>query len=158
VKPFKIPESVLVVVHDPSMQVLLLERADRPGFWQSVTGSLDSSVEPRMNAAKRELAEETGLKVEPSAWHDWQFRQEFEIFPHWRHRYAPGVSVNTEHLFSVEVPRDAEIRLSAREHLQFRWLDWQAAADACFSWTNSAAIRKIAASRGLTAASTSPES
>lgn len=150
VKPFKIPESVLVVVHDSSMQVLLLERADRPGYWQSVTGSLDSPGEPLIGAAKRELREETGLTAEDSAWRDWEFQQQFEIFQHWRHRYAPGVSVNTEHLFSVEVSRDTAVCLSPREHLRFRWLDWSNAADACFSWTNAAAIRKIATARGLT--------
>lgn len=142
---FKIPKSVLVVVHDPQMKMLMLERADRPGYWQSVTGSLDTLDEPLLLAAQRELLEETGLTADPSAWRDWQFHQQFEIFPHWRHRYAPGVCWNTEHLFSVEVPTSAEVRLAPREHLRCRWLDWAEAAELCFSWSNAEAIRKIAA-------------
>lgn len=143
-KPFKIPRSVLVVIHNPEGQVLLLERADKPGFWQSVTGSLDAIDEPLLQAAQRELAEETGLTAGPEAWSDWDFSQVYEIFPHWRYRYAPGVTQNTEHVFSVCVPSDIPIRLAPREHLQFRWLHWQAAAEVCFSWSNAKAIRMLA--------------
>lgn len=143
-KSYKIPRSVLVVIHDPKGRVLLLERADKPGFWQSVTGSLDAMDEPLLQAAQRELAEETGLVAGPEAWSDWDFSQVYEIFPHWRYRYAPGVTQNTEHVFSVCVPSDAPIRLAPREHLQSQWLAWQAAAEACFSWSNAKAIRMLA--------------
>jgi dATP pyrophosphohydrolase len=143
-KPYKIPRSVLVVIHDPSGQVLLLERADKPGFWQSVTGSLDTEDEPPLLAAQRELQEETGLIAHQAAWSDWDFSQVYEIFPHWRYRYAPGVTHNTEHVFSVCVAAHAPVRLSPREHLQSRWLPWQDAAEACFSWSNTKAIRLLA--------------
>ena len=141
---YKIPRSVLVVIHDPQGQVLLLERADRPGFWQSVTGSLDQEDEAPFLAAMRELQEETGLVPEPSAWSDWAFSQVYEIFPHWRHRYAPGVTQNTEHVFSVCVPTASPVHLSPREHLRYQWLGWAAAAEACFSWSNAKAIRLLA--------------
>jgi dATP pyrophosphohydrolase len=141
---YKIPQSVLVVIHDQEGQVLLLERADRPGFWQSVTGSLDQEDEPPAAAAVRELAEETGLIAPPEAWSDWAFSQVYEIFPHWRHRYAPGVTQNTEHVFSVRVPAASPVRLSPREHLRSQWLSWAAAAEACFSWSNAKAIRLLA--------------
>ena len=141
---YKIPQSVLVVIHDPEGQVLLLERADRPGFWQSVTGSLDHEDEAPSVAAVRELEEETGLIAMPDAWSDWAFSQIYEIFPHWRHRYAPGITQNTEHVFSVSVPAVSPIRLSPREHLRSQWLPWAAAAEACFSWSNAKAIRLLA--------------
>jgi dihydroneopterin triphosphate diphosphatase len=148
-KPFKIPQSVLVVIHDADGQVLLLERADKPGFWQSVTGSLDAENEPLLAAAQRELAEETGLVAAPEHWSDWAFSQVYEIFPHWRYRYAPGVTQNTEHVFSVCVASEAPIRLSPREHLQYRWMAWRAAAEACFSWSNAKAIRLLAERRSF---------
>ncbi len=141
---YKIPQSVLVVIYDKEGQVLLLERADRPGFWQSVTGSLDHEDEPPLAAAVRELEEETGLIAPPAAWSDWAFSQVYEIFPHWRHRYAPGVTQNTEHVFSVRVSAASPVRLSPREHLRSQWLPWTAAAEACFSWSNAKAIRLLA--------------
>ncbi|MFZ9313704.1 MAG: dihydroneopterin triphosphate diphosphatase [Burkholderiaceae bacterium] len=141
---YKIPQSVLVVIHDPQGRVLLLERADRPGFWQSVTGSLDREDEAPSAAAVRELEEETGLIAPPAAWSDWAFSQVYEIFPHWRHRYAPGVTQNTEHVFSVCVPVASPVRLSPREHLRYQWLQWAPAAETCFSWSNAKAIRLLA--------------
>lgn len=141
---YKIPRSVLVVIHDARGHILLLERADKPGFWQSVTGSLDYEAEPLVQAAARELYEETGLIAAPDEWSDWNFSQVYEIFPHWRHRYAPGVTHNTEHVFSVCVPIESLIRLSPREHIQSKWLSWQDAAEACFSWSNAKAIRMLA--------------
>lgn len=141
----KIPESVLVVIHSPELEVLLIERADKPGFWQSVTGSLDSLDEPLLATAARELFEETGIVADGSSFvlHDWHLSNIYEIYPVWRHRYAPGVTQNTEHVFSVCVPRDTPIVLSEREHLQYAWLPLMEAADRCFSSSNAEAILQL---------------
>lgn len=139
----KIPISVLVVIHTPDLRVLLLERADGPGLWQSVTGSLDPGETPAQ-AAVRELREETGLDAARFRLTDWQLQYEFEIFERWRHRYAPGVTHNTEHVFSLAVPDVVPVALAPREHLNFVWLPWREAADKCFSWSNAAAIRRLA--------------
>jgi dATP pyrophosphohydrolase len=145
---YKIPESVLVVIHTRDREVLLIERADKPGAWQSVTGSRASADEPFEATAVREVAEETGIRVGsaevPRArLRDWQLRNVYEIFPVWQHRYAPGVTHNTEHVFGLTVPRDIPIVLSAREHLRHRWLPWREAADACFSFSNAEAILQL---------------
>lgn len=144
-KPHKIPESVLVVIHTSAMEVLLLERADRPGFWQSVTGSLDAPDEPLLLTAARELFEETGIQADGELirLRDWGLSNIYEIYPVWRHRYAPGVTHNTEHVFSVCVSRDIPIVLSPREHLQHAWLPWLEAADRCFSSSNAEAILQL---------------
>lgn len=141
-KPYKIPVSVLVVIHTADLQVLLIERADRPDFWQSVTGSLDAIDEPPIEAAVRELFEETGIVAdgERVVLRDWHLSNLYTIYPVWRHRYAPGVTENTEHIFSVEVPRDTTITLSPREHVNHVWLPHLAAADKCFSFSNAEAI------------------
>ena len=144
-KPYKIPESVLVVIHSAEREVLLIERADQPGAWQSVTGSRDSADEAFEQTAIREVAEETGIHVgSPAvpreALRDWSLRNVYEIFPVWRHRYAPGVTHNTEHVFGLTVPRDIAVTLAPREHLNHRWLPWREAADACFSFSNAEAI------------------
>jgi dATP pyrophosphohydrolase len=141
----KIPESVLVVIHTAALEVLLIERADRPGFWQSVTGSLDSVDEQLLDTAARELFEETGIVADGASivLYDWQLSNVYEIYPLWRHRYAPGVSHNTEHVFSVCVPRDITITLSAREHLDYLWLPYIDAADRCFSSSNAEAILQL---------------
>lgn len=141
--PYKIPHSVLVVIHSPDLQVLLLERADHPGFWQSVTGSLDHLDEVPSAAAQREVFEETGIDVTAHGLRDWHETNQYEIFAHWRHRYAPGVTHNTEHVFSVCVPVGTPIRLAPREHLQCIWLPWADAAERCFSWSNAQAIKKL---------------
>ena len=141
---FKIPESVLVVIHTPEFEVLLIERADKPGSWQSVTGSKDAADELPEQTAVREVAEETGIvigsTVPRAALQDWQFSNDFEIYPVWRHRYAPGVTRNTEHVFGLQVPRETEIVLAPREHLNHVWLPWREAADRCFSPSNAEAI------------------
>ncbi len=144
-KPPKIPESVLVVIHTPALDVLLIERADKPGYWQSVTGSLDAVDEPWDQTAIREVAEETGIVVGSpgiprSALVDWQLANVYEIYPVWRHRYAPGVTHNTEHVFGLTVPAGTPVRLAPREHTAYRWLPWKEAADQCFSPSNAEAI------------------
>lgn len=144
-KPYKIPESVLVVIHTADLQVLLIERADKPGFWQSVTGSLDAADEPLLQAATRELFEETGIVAdgETIVLRDWHLSNVYTIYPVWRHRYAPGVTENTEHVFSVEVPRDIAITLSPREHINHIWRPYLDAADQCFSPSNAEAILQL---------------
>lgn len=142
---FKLPESVLVVIHTPSREVLLIERADRPGYWQSVTGSKDRIDEPLDETCRREVAEETGIVIGSPAvpgtqLSDWKLRNVYEIYPIWRHRYEPGITHNTEHVFGLTVPRDIAIALNPREHLRFAWLPWQEAADRCFSSSNAEAI------------------
>ena len=141
----KIPESVLVVIHTSALEVLLIERADKAGFWQSVTGSLDSPHEPLLITATRELFEETGIVADGAniALRDWRLSNIYEIFPVWRHRYAPGVTHNTEHVFGVCVSRDTPIVLSPREHLQYAWLPYFEAADRCFSSSNAEAILQL---------------
>src|SRR6185436_4556959 len=141
-KPYKTPISVLVVIHTPDLQVLLLERADRPGFWQSVTGSQDAGETLRATA-QREVAEETGLNAEEHELVDWRKQNEYEIYLRWRGRYAPGITHNREHVFSLQVPATLPVALAAREHLQYLWLPWRDAADRVFSWTNAAAIREL---------------
>ncbi|MDB5905118.1 MAG: hydrolase [Betaproteobacteria bacterium] len=142
VRAYKTPVSVLVVVYTPALEVLLLERADRPGFWQSVTGSRngDESLEA---TALRELAEETGIDGAKYGPADWDTRNRYEIYPHWRHRYAPGVTHNTEHVFGVQVPERVAVTLAPREHLAYVWLPWREAADRAFSWSNAEAIRQL---------------
>lgn len=141
----KIPESVLVVIYTPDLDVLLIERADRPGFWQSVTGSLDAPDEPLLDTATRELFEETGIVADGVniALQDWQLSNIYEIYPVWRHRYAPGITHNTEHVFGVCVPRDTVVTLSPREHLRHAWLPYIEAADRCFSSSNAEAILQL---------------
>ena len=147
-KPPKIPESVLVVIHTAGLDVLLIERADKPGFWQSVTGSKDSLDEPPAETAVREVAEETGIvvgspDVPVAHLRDWGLRIVYEIYPVWRHRYAPGVTHNTEHVFGLRVPAGMPVILNPREHLRFDWLPWQEAADRCFSPSNAEAILQL---------------
>ena len=147
-RPPKIPQSVLVVIHTPDRQVLLIERADKPGYWQSVTGSKDEPDEPFDATCVREVEEETGIvigsdAVPRTALRDWALRNVYEIYPVWRHRYAPGVTHNTEHVFGLRIPRDVPITLSPREHLQFAWWPWREAADRCFSPSNAEAILQL---------------
>ncbi len=137
--PHKIPVSTLVVIHTPKMQVLLLERADHPGFWQSVTGSQDAG-EALRETAIREVGEETGIDARSYRLDAWNLQNVYEIYPVWRHRYAPGVTHNTEHVFGLEVPRELPVKVAPREHLSSLWLPWDEAADRVFSWSNRKAI------------------
>ena len=139
---YKIPVSVLVVIHTPALDVLLLERADRPGFWQSVTGSRHEG-ETLRDTAERETKEETGLEVGRYVLTDWHKENQYEIYRRWRNRYAPGVTHNTEHVFGLLVPAPLPIRLAPREHLRYEWLPWREAADRAFSWSNAEAIREL---------------
>jgi dATP pyrophosphohydrolase len=139
----KLAESVLVVMHTPALDVLLLERARRPGFWQSVTGSLERPDEPPARAAQREVREETGIQAAPERFLDWQLANAFQIYVHWRGRFLPGATHNTEHVFSLLVPEPHVVRLAPLEHRAQRWLPWSAAAAACFSWSNCDAIRLL---------------
>lgn len=143
-KGYKLPESVLVVVHTPALEVLLLERADFPGFWQSVTGSRASFDEPLAATCAREVREETGLARPAQDYEDWGYANRYSIYPQWRRRYAPGVTHNVEHLFGLRVQQRFAPHLAAREHLHWQWLNWREAADVCFSWTNAQAIRLLA--------------
>jgi dATP pyrophosphohydrolase len=136
----KLPFSVLVVVHTVGREVLLLERTSRAGFWQSVTGSLDRLDEPLEEAAAREVTEETGIDVRAARLTRWNVIYTFEIYAHWRHRFAPGVSRNIEHVFALELPAPAPVRLAPDEHVAFMWLPWREAAARCFSWSNRDAI------------------
>jgi dATP pyrophosphohydrolase len=140
----KVPESVLVVIYTAALDVLLLERADHPGFWQSVTGSRATPDEPLAETCAREVREETGYDAPPGAFEDWRQVNRYPIYPHWRHRYAPGVTHNTEHVFGLPVERRFDPVLAPDEHVRFAWRPWRAAADACFSWTNAQAIRLLA--------------
>ncbi|MES2229725.1 MAG: dihydroneopterin triphosphate diphosphatase [Pseudomonadota bacterium] len=147
-RPPKIPQSVLVVIHTADLEVLLIERADKPGFWQSVTGSKDALDEPPAVTARREVFEETGIaigspEVPLENLRDWQLRNVYEIYPVWRHRYAAGVTHNTESVFGLRVPRDVPVTLSPREHTAFVWLPWREAADRCFSASNAEAILQL---------------
>jgi dATP pyrophosphohydrolase len=135
----KIPVSTLVVIYTPALDVLLLERADRPGFWQSVTGSQDPG-ETLAETAAREVLEETGIRAADHRLEDWNLQNVFEIYPVWRARYAPGVTHNTEHVFGLRVPGRVPVRLEPREHLAAEWLPWREAAARVFSWSNRKAI------------------
>jgi dATP pyrophosphohydrolase len=139
-KAFKIPESVLVVIHTPQLDVLLIKRADNPGFWQSVTGSKDSLNETLPQTAAREVLEETGIDAAPAQFRDWGLSNVYEIYPVWRHRYAQGVTHNTEHVFSLCLPEARDVKLNPREHTAWQWLPYRAAADLCFSPSNAEAV------------------
>jgi dihydroneopterin triphosphate diphosphatase len=137
--PYKIPISVLVIIHTPNLHVLLLERADHPDYWQSVTGSLNEGETPEQTAI-REVNEETKLDARKYSLTDWNIQNQFKIFSEWRHRYPPGVTKNTEHVFGLLVPEPLHIAVAPREHLGFTWLPYREAAQKCFSWSNRDAI------------------
>ena len=149
---YKQPVSVLVLVYTVDRSVLLIERADYPDHWQSVTGSQEPG-ESLLATATRELLEETGIDAQSCGpLNDWAMSNVYEIFPKWRHRYPPGTTHNTEHVFALEVPAPMAVTLNPREHLNSLWLPWREAAAKCFSWSNRAAIEALgqrAASTGI---------
>lgn len=146
---YKLPVSALVLIHTADLQVLLLERADKSGYWQSVTGSLEEGETPR-EAAIREVREETGLVATDYRFYDMQASNVYEIYPHWRYRYAPGVTHNTEHLFGLELPAPLPVQLAPAEHVRYEWVDWRIATNKVFSWTNVDALRLLGERHGLT--------
>lgn len=139
---YKQPVSVLVVIYTPALDILLLERATHPGFWQSVTGSCEDD-EQLIDTARREVAEETGIDTRRHRLDDWRLANNFEIFAEWRHRYAPGVTHNLEHVFGLQVPHCLEIIPAPDEHRDWTWMPWRAAAEKCFSWSNRDAILSL---------------
>jgi dATP pyrophosphohydrolase len=145
---FKTPVSALVLIHTSDLQVLIMERADKAGFWQSVTGSIEAGETP-YDAAVREVFEETGLDATQYHLEDWQCSNVYEIYPHWRHRYAAGVTHNTEHIFGLELLAPVPIQLEPNEHIRYEWVDWREAAKRVFSWTNVDALSKLGERHGL---------
>lgn len=139
---FKTPISALVLIYTADLQVLIMERADKAGFWQSVTGSIEGDEIP-LQTAIREVFEETGLDASVYDLQDWHVANVYEIYPHWRHRYAPGVVENTEHLFGLELPEKLPIKLAPDEHVRYEWVDWREAAQRVFSWTNVDALKRL---------------
>jgi dATP pyrophosphohydrolase len=142
---YKIPVSVLVVIHTPDMQVLLLERADHPGYWQSVTGSQNQG-ETLEETAIREVAEETGLDAKQYLLTNCGIQNEYEIYEEWRWRYPPDVTHNTEHVFGLLVPEPVSVTVAPREHLNFAWVPWKDAVGKVFSPSNAEAILMLAVS------------
>lgn len=139
---YKQPISALVVIYTRELEVLLLERADFPGYWQSVTGSRDNDETLRQTAI-REVREETGLEANHLVLTDWQYTNEYDIYPKWVHRYPPGTTHNTEFVFGLELPERLAVQLAPGEHLSYQWLPWQAAAEKVFSPSNREAILQL---------------
>ncbi|KKW52063.1 dihydroneopterin triphosphate pyrophosphatase [Pantoea ananatis] len=139
----KHPVSVLVVIFaQDTGRVLMLQRRDDASFWQSVTGSLEVGETPRQ-AAEREVSEELSINIadEKLVLEDCHKQIEFEIFPHYRHRYAPGITHNREHWFRLALPAERDLLLT--EHLASRWLEPAAAAALTKSWSNRQAIEEF---------------
>ena len=145
----KIPVSSLVLIHTVDLLVLIMERADKKGFWQSVTGSIEGEETP-FQAAIREVLEETGINALAYQFEDWQVTNTYEIYPHWRHRYASGVTENIEHQFGLTLPKPIAVTLAPEEHIRYEWVDWREAAERVFSWTNVDALKRLGEKNGLT--------
>jgi dihydroneopterin triphosphate diphosphatase len=141
-RALKTPTSVLVLIHTPALEILLLERASHPGYWQSVTGSQEPA-EDLAATALREVEEETGIVGNRQGVTNWQAINRFRIFDEWRHRYGPGITHNTEHVFSLGVPCGIRVKVNPAEHLSYCWLPWQQAAEKCFSWSNREALLQL---------------
>lgn len=144
---YKRPESVLVVVHTSTGKVLLLKRADHPDFWQSVTGSLLWEETAPIETAVRELREETGLVVDLRQLRDLHRTYRFPILPQWRARYAPDVTENTEHVFTLELPAETALTIHLAEHVEYGWFSFDEAAARATSWTNREVIQELAKAR-----------
>lgn len=138
----KQPLSVLVVIHTAELEVLLLERAAHPGFWQSVTGSREGD-ETLTETARREVFEETGIAPTAGTLSNWHIANTFTIFPAWRQRYPEGVNENVEHVFGLRLPDRVAIAPAPDEHRDWQWLPWPEAAARCFSWSNRDAIQLL---------------
>ena len=147
---YKRPESVLVVIHTPDLQILMLERAKHPGYWQSVTGSREGD-ESFLETAIREVGEETGLEVRPEQLRTWPGENVYTIMPEWQHRFAPGVTHNRERVFSLCLPAICDIRIAPDEHRAWRWQPCADAAAACFSASNREAILALGCTPHATA-------
>ena len=141
-RPYKRPESVLVVVYTLTGEVLVLLRRQPPDFWQSVTGSLRWEETEPLDAARRELREETGLDDAVEVIGCGTINR-FPILPPWRHRYAPDATENVEHVFRVPLPGRPPIALNPAEHVECEWLPRAAAAARVASWTNRDAILQL---------------
>ncbi len=141
-KPYKIPVSILVVIYTKQSSILLLHRADRKNYWQSVTGSIEKK-ETLLEAASREVYEETGIKTNEYSLRDWKLNHQYEIYQHWRHRYEPKITHNTEHIFGLEIPLGTQIKLSPSEHIEYEWVNINEAKKKVFSWTNVIALEKL---------------
>ena len=139
-RPFKIPQSVLVVIHTTTLDVLLINRTDSPGHWQSVTGSKDTEEESFEETAVREVFEETGIHSADGKLADWGLENVYDIYPRYLHRYPPGVTRNREHVFGLCLPAVCPVTLNPREHTAYQWLPWRQAADTCFSPSNAEAV------------------
>ncbi len=151
---YKTPISALVLIYTQNiqtqdLQVMIMERADKAGYWQSVTGSVEG-IETPYHAAIREVFEETGLNALDYDFQDWHANNVYEIYPHWRHRYAPGVTENIEHLFALSLPDIMPITLAPNEHTRYEWVDWREAAKLVFSWTNVDALKRLGEKYQLT--------
>lgn len=146
---YKKPISALVLIHTSDLKVLIMERADKANFWQSVTGSVEGDETP-YETAIREVKEETGLDALAYDLQDWGVSNVYEIYPHWRHRYAPGVMQNIEHLFGLSLPETLPVTLAPNEHVDYEWVDWREAAKRVFSWTNVDALKRLGEMHQLT--------
>jgi len=138
----KQPISALVVIYTAALEVLLIERADSAGAWQSVTGSRDGN-ECMLETAAREVFEENSIKSDGYKLTDWRKTNVYDIYAKWVHRFPPGTTHNTEHVFGLQLPHPVAVKLSPREHVNFQWLPWREAAELVFSPSNRAAILEL---------------
>ena len=133
----KIPISVLIIVYTKNKDILLLNKKGKDSMWQSITGSLQINEKP-LDAAKRELFEETGIVSNNII--DCKKEHIFEIYEMWRHKYEDGITHNTEHVFKLELDDIIDIKLDSDEHDSFEWVTRVKAAEKVFSHTNRQAI------------------